>query len=174
MSAKPTFALPLLNVRYGSEADIRPGRPSGSSWPFADCLLTPEIEPRRTLSSARRCRVVLKPIYLVLGLLSLAFGTLGLFLPLLPTVPFILLAAFFFSKGSQRLEAWLLSHKLFGSSIRAWRQNGSISANAKRSAYAAFVFSALVGLISLQMPWTLLLLAVAGSGSVWIYTRPEH
>lgn len=117
---------------------------------------------------------MLKPIYLVLGLLSLALGTLGLFLPLLPTVPFILLAAFFFSKGSQRLEARLLSHRLFGPSIRTWRRNGSISAAAKRSAYAAFLLSAVVGLVSLQMPWTLLLLAVAGSGAAWIYTRPEH
>lgn len=116
---------------------------------------------------------MLKLVYLVLGLLSLAFGALGLFLPLLPTVPFILLAAFFFSKGSERLEAWLLSNRLFGSSIRAWRQSGSISAAAKRSAYAAFLLSAVVGLLSLQMPWTLLLLAAAGSGAVWIYKRPD-
>ena len=117
---------------------------------------------------------MLKPVYLILGFLSLLFGALGLFLPLLPTVPFILVAAFFFSKGSQRLEAWLLSHRLFGPSIRAWRQTGSISGVAKRSAYAAFSLSALLGVLFLRVPWTFLSLAVALLGSAWIYTRPEQ
>lgn len=132
------------------------------------------FHPKRTFSSAGRCWPVLKPVYFVLGFTSLAIGALGLFLPLLPTVPFALLAAFFFSRASQRLEEWLLSHWLFGSSIRAWRESGSISAVAKRSAYAAFAASALIGFLLLPMPWGFFPLAVAGAGCAWIYTRPEQ
>jgi hypothetical protein len=49
-------------------------------------------------------------VWVAAGVLSLACGLVGLFLPLLPTVPFVLLAAACFSRGSARLEAWLLAH----------------------------------------------------------------
>ena len=48
------------------------------------------------------------------GAVSLALGVLGIFLPLLPHTPFVLLAAFCFSRGSERVEAWLLAHPRFG------------------------------------------------------------
>ena len=48
------------------------------------------------------------------GTLALATGIVGIFLPLLPTTPFVLLAAFCFSRGSARLEAWLLAHPRWG------------------------------------------------------------
>ena len=117
---------------------------------------------------------MLKAVYLALGFISLALGAVGLFLPLLPTVPFALLAAFFFSKGSHRLEAWLLEHRQFGPPIRAWRESGSISPAGKRSAYAAFAVSAVAGFLLLPMPWRLLPLLVAVAGAAWIHSRPER
>ncbi|MFC7498566.1 YbaN family protein [Enterovirga sp. GCM10030262] len=117
---------------------------------------------------------MLKPISSFLGIMSLALGAVGLFLPLLPTVPFVLLAAFFLSKGSPRLERWLLRHRQFGPPIRAWRDSGSISPAGKRGAYATFALSALAGILLLAAPWGLLPLAAAVAGSAWIYRRPEQ
>jgi uncharacterized membrane protein YbaN (DUF454 family) len=100
-------------------------------------------------------------------------AALGLILPLLPTVPFLLVAAFFFSKGSPRLEAWLLEHRKFGPLIKAWRESGSISRTSKRAAYLGFVTSAVVGFLLLPMSWQLLPAVVGSVGAIWIYGRPE-
>jgi hypothetical protein len=70
-------------------------------------------------------------VFLVLGILAVGAGFAGVFLPLVPTTPFLLLAAFFFSKSSDRLHDWLLNHKLFGKLIRDWREHRAIAPRAK-------------------------------------------
>lgn len=112
-------------------------------------------------------------IYLALGLASVALGTAGIFLPLLPTVPFMLLAAFFFARSSPRLEARILDHPKFGPHVRAWRTSGAISPAGKRAAFAAFAFSAILGLVLLPFPWLLVPAAAGLAGGSWIATRPE-
>lgn len=112
--------------------------------------------------------------YLLLGFLSLALGAIGAFLPLLPTVPFMILAAFFFARSSPRLEARLLDHAHVGPHIRRWREKGAISRKGKRAALIAFAISAAIGLATLSFPWLLLPLAAAGIGGSWIMTRPEQ
>jgi uncharacterized membrane protein YbaN (DUF454 family) len=77
-------------------------------------------------------------LYLSLGFASVALGAVGIVLPLLPTVPFMLLAAFFFARSSPRLEAWIVGHRRFGPHIRAWRERGAISRAGKRAALATF------------------------------------
>jgi uncharacterized membrane protein YbaN (DUF454 family) len=69
--------------------------------------------------------------YLLLGHFFLLLGCIGLFLPLLPTTPFILLSAFSYSKGSARMHQWLLSSKYFGSLIEDWNKKGAINIKAK-------------------------------------------
>ncbi len=59
---------------------------------------------------------------IALGWLALVVGLIGIFVPLLPTTPFVLLAAFFFSKGSERLHRWLLEHRRFGRYVRDWER----------------------------------------------------
>ena len=75
-----------------------------------------------------------KLLWLAAGWLSLAAGFVGIFLPLLPTVPFVLLAAFCFSRGSARCERWLLGHPRFGPWIEDWRANRAVPLRAKQLA----------------------------------------
>lgn len=70
-------------------------------------------------------------IFLLLGHVSLALGLVGAVLPLLPTTPFVLLAAFFYSRGSERIHRWLLRHPRLGPSIRDWQEHGVIRPRAK-------------------------------------------
>ena len=64
-----------------------------------------------------------RALWLSAGLVALLLGVVGIFLPLLPTTPFVLLAAACFSRGSTRCERWLLSHRTFGPMVRDWRRH---------------------------------------------------
>lgn len=112
-------------------------------------------------------------IYLLIGLSALALGAVGVFVPLLPTVPFVILAAFCFARSSPRLEAWLIGHERMGPHIRAWRSRGAISRRGKRAALLAFGASAVIGIVALSFPWSLVPLGAALIGGTWIVTRPE-
>ena len=111
-------------------------------------------------------------LYRLIGFASLALGFVGLFLPLLPTVPFVLLAAFCFARSNPALEARILADPRFGPHIRAWRERGSISRRGKAAAVGAFGVSALLGLVLLRWPMALIPVAVGLIGSTWILSRP--
>lgn len=70
-------------------------------------------------------------LYLFAGFVALLLGAIGVVLPLLPTTPFVLVAAFFFSKGSEKMHQWLLNQKNFGPMIRAWEKYRVIPYKAK-------------------------------------------
>jgi uncharacterized protein len=114
-----------------------------------------------------------RTLYLTGGFVALALGAVGIFLPLLPTAPFMILAAFFFARSNPALEARLLDHRHFGPHIRRWRERRAISRRGKRAALAAFAFSALLALFLAPFPWLLIPLAAAVIGGTWIWTRPE-
>jgi len=67
----------------------------------------------------------------IAGLLCIALAVVGIVLPLVPTTPFLLLAAFCFGRGSQRMLRWLLEHPRFGPPIHDWRENRAISRHTK-------------------------------------------
>ena len=69
--------------------------------------------------------------YLLAGGLSLVLAVLGVFLPLLPTTPFLILAAFCFSRSSRRLHQWLLNQPTFGPMILDWERHGVIRRRTK-------------------------------------------
>ena len=118
-------------------------------------------------------RRVKRLFFFLAGWLSLGLGTLGIFLPLLPTVPFAILAAFCFARSSPRLEHWLVMHPRFGHHIRDWRAQGAISRKGKRAALIAFAVSALVSLFTLSWPWILFPLGAMAGGATFVFTRPE-
>lgn len=70
-------------------------------------------------------------VLIIFGSTSLLLGIVGIFLPLLPTTPFLLLSAFLFAKSSDKLYNWLLEHKHFGSYIQDFRIHKCISLKAK-------------------------------------------
>jgi uncharacterized membrane protein YbaN (DUF454 family) len=117
----------------------------------------------------------MRHVYLVLGLLFIALGFAGAFLPVLPTTPFLILAAACFARSSPRLEEWLLSHPRFGSSLRAWREHGAIPSRAKLLALGGMGIGLLLfWMVSAPGP---LLMASVGAlmlvGLVYVFTRPS-
>ena len=115
----------------------------------------------------------LRLMWLCTGVLCLGLGAIGIFIPLLPTTIFILIAAFAFARSSDRLHDWLMSHRLFGPVIQNWQKHGAVSRRGKIfstvSMILIVVISFLLGaplwLISLQM---LILVCVA----IFLLTRP--
>ncbi len=107
-------------------------------------------------------------------MVALGLGMLGVILPLLPTTPLVLLAAFCFSKGSPRLQAWLLRHKQFGPMIRDWQAHGAIDRRAKRMAAGLMTLTFLI-CVALGLPvWVLAVQATCliGAGT-YVWTRPD-
>lgn len=115
-----------------------------------------------------------RSLWLLLGLASTACGIVGAVLPLVPTTPFLLLAAFAFARSSPRLHHWLLNHRHFGRLILDWQQHGSINRRVKRTALA--VMAVMLGLTWLSgvANWILAIQgAVLASVATFLLTRPE-
>lgn len=118
---------------------------------------------------------MIRYVYLVLGLVFVALGFIGIFLPVLPTTPFLILAAACFARSSPRLENWLLSHPRFGPLLRAWREHGAIPRKAKMMALAGTSLGFLMFWAG-SKPGPLLMAAVALvmlSGLAYVFSRPS-
>ena len=115
----------------------------------------------------------MRRVYFALGVLSVAAGTIGIFLPLLPTVPFMLLAAFFFARSNPAWEKRLVEDPRFGPHIRAWRERGAISRRGKVAGLVGLSGSAILGLVALPSPWCYVPAGVALITGSWIATRPN-
>jgi uncharacterized membrane protein YbaN (DUF454 family) len=109
-----------------------------------------------------------------LGLVCVALGLIGVVLPLLPTVPFMLLAAFFFARSSERLHHWLISHPTFGPPIVDWQSSGAIRPRVKRLATVSIVAVFAISLL-LKLRMTILIIQAVTLGCVliFIWTRPN-
>jgi uncharacterized membrane protein YbaN (DUF454 family) len=107
------------------------------------------------------------------GAIALVLGIIGIALPLVPTTPFLLLAAFCFSRGSQRLHDWLVAHPRFGGPIREWREHGAISRRAKIAAGAAML-AAIGAAAAFGAPKRILIVqaVVMVFVALFVFTRP--
>ena len=75
----------------------------------------------------------MKYLYILLGFLSLALGIIGIFVPILPTTPFLLLTLFFFAKGSKRLEAWFMSTSIYQKHLKSFNERRAMTLKTKIS-----------------------------------------
>ncbi len=123
-------------------------------------------EPRLRAAALKRL------LWLAAGLASLAAGIVGIFLPLMPTVPFVLLAAFCFSRGSKRLELWLLTHRHFGPMVEDWRRDRSVPLRAKQAATVMMACSSVAALWVGAPPWNWLPALVSGFVIAWLWRLP--
>jgi uncharacterized membrane protein YbaN (DUF454 family) len=107
------------------------------------------------------------------GLASLALGAIGIFVPLLPTTPLVLVAAFCFANSSERLHQWLLDHNVFGPLIDNWRRYGAISRNAKIVSVVSMVAILVISWLLEVATWIIAVqAAVLGCSAAFILTRP--
>jgi uncharacterized membrane protein YbaN (DUF454 family) len=107
------------------------------------------------------------------GLMFVGIGAVGAVLPLLPTVPFLLLALFCFARGNPAWEARLLDHPRWGPPLRGWRERRVIPRKAKHGALIAMGVSVLVTSVTVGWPWVLIPVAVMALSGTWIWTRNE-
>ena len=106
----------------------------------------------------------------------MGLATIGIFVPLLPTVPFVLLAAYCFSRGSKRYHNWLLSQKTFGPIIQDWERYGMIRKRTKVVAaagmFAMMSYPLIFGDLSFGLKTVITTTGVAVAG--FLLTRPSR
>lgn len=115
-----------------------------------------------------------RSVWLLCGFLALGLGILGIVLPVLPTTPLVILAAFCFSRSSPRLAAWLENDPRFGPMIRDWRANGAI--RPRHKAMAVGMMAAAFGLsLWLGLPGHVLAIQIIclGGAAWFVLTRPD-
>lgn len=118
--------------------------------------------------------MITRGLWLALGLASVGLGVAGAVLPLLPTTPFLLLAAFAFARSSPRLHAWLTTHPQFGALIDDWRRHGAIGRRTKRVTVGLMVAMLAAGwLAGLSILLLGVQAAVLGCMAAFILTRPD-
>ena len=89
----------------------------------------------------------LRSLFLVLGIFFLGFAFVGIAIPLIPTVGPVLLAAYFFSKSSERFDQWLIENRLFGGIVRDWRAGLGFTVRAKSLAIGAIIVTFTISVV---------------------------
>lgn len=91
-----------------------------------------------------------KPILMTVGLMFVALAVLGIFLPVLPTTPLLLVAVACFARSSEKLHNWLLTNKTFGSLIKQWHETRSMPRRAKVYAFISIIVAGVVSVYSVE------------------------
>jgi uncharacterized membrane protein YbaN (DUF454 family) len=100
-----------------------------------------------------------KPLFITLGLVFVGLAVLGIFLPVLPTTPLLLLAVACFARSSQKLHDRILSHKTFGPPIRQWQETRSMPRRAKVYALSTICAGGAISVLSVDTVTMKLILA---------------
>ena len=116
-----------------------------------------------------------RPFWLAIGWIFVVLAALGAVLPLLPTAPFLIVAAIAFSKSSEKCRQWLYNQPLFGSILIDWEEHGVIPSGAKVIALLSMTLSFVALFISGKVPiWALVIIGVFMVACGWFVTsRPS-
>ena len=115
----------------------------------------------------------MRRLYLAGGIVSVGLGAIGAFLPIMPTVPFLLLAVYCFARSNPEWEQRILDHPHWGPQVRDWRERRAISRRAKTMAIGAMTAGAVFTWYTLGHPWYLISIAILVIAGSWIATRNE-
>lgn len=105
------------------------------------------------------------------GTAALLLGLLGIFLPLLPTTPFVLLAAACFARGSTRVHDRLLAHRIAGPIIREWHEHRAMPPGVKPWAFLLMSLSFGASLLAMESPWHRAMLALLAAALAYFLWR---
>jgi uncharacterized membrane protein YbaN (DUF454 family) len=114
----------------------------------------------------------MRTTFLLLGHASIAVAFVGIFVPLLPTTPFVLLAAVCYSKGSDRFHTWLHEHPRFGPMIHSWREHRAIGLRSKIAATLMVAVSITWSVWRLDAPWNVVALVIGAAVVTFLLSRP--
>lgn len=114
----------------------------------------------------------LRFLLITIGLASTGLGIIGIFVPLLPTTPFLLLAAACFARSSERFHSWLVNHNRLGPMIRGYLDGSGIPLRAKRIAIALVWLTLPPSALLLVPPvWAKTLLVLLAISITWYLLR---
>ena len=117
----------------------------------------------------------MRTLWNIAGFACVGLGAIGALLPLLPTVPFMLLATFCFARGSKRFHDWLVTHPRFGPPILNWQEHGTVSRRAKVMAGIAIAVTFSVSVLMEVRPTILVIQAIVLSCvCMFLFSRPER
>ena len=124
----------------------------------------------------RAIKITTKHYLLIcLGWLSVTLGVIGVFLPIMPTTPFILLAGWCFARSSERFHHWLLSNKHFGPILKEWESGHGISRKVRTRALGLSWFSLCFSMLVISQWWAVVILVTIGIIlTVYLYRQPTY
>jgi uncharacterized membrane protein YbaN (DUF454 family) len=165
----------VVSSREGEKAEDLANAPAASN------AAVPAVLP--AFASAPDPGPLLKPIspvarwlWMLLAYVSLGLAIVAVFLPGIPSTEFVLLAAWAASKGSPRLRAWMLGHRVFGPIIHNWHYGRVVTRRAKLG--ASLSMSVALGVMVWTLPDHRVLVAVLAvgmaCGAAWMWSRPER
>lgn len=112
-----------------------------------------------------------KAILVILGILSLALGVVGIFLPVLPTTPFLLLAAALFIRSSERLYRWLIKNRFLGARIKRFYEKGGMTRREKGYAIGFMWLMIAVSLWIIGFNGIIIALGAAGTAAMGFFVK---
>ncbi len=109
----------------------------------------------------------------LLGLLLVGIGIVGIFLPVLPTTIFFIIAAVIFARSNPEWEARIMNHPKYGPPIRAFRERGIIGPRAKSAAIIGMALSSVIGFVTLSGGWAYLPAGICALCAIYVLSRPS-
>ena len=113
-------------------------------------------------------KITARYLLMSLGIVSVALGAVGVFLPLLPTTPFILLALWCFARSSERFHQWLMKHPNFGPLITLWYSDEGIAPSSRNRILILMWCSLFISMAIIAKLWAVILLSTIGLSVSWL------